>query len=549
MKLFAHGTSVSLDTIPTLSFGQFEEEVREAVERGASVLAFFALPDGDNGEEGNSTPSTHGSSSMSSAPSLHSGSSDPGDSIQHGSSCCLFIFLGFPDRGLIGGLCAVVGRSFPSLTPRLPQVHLFEREIFENTGIVPEGHPWLKPVRSIMDYEFYALEGGQTHEVAVGPVHAGVIEPGHFRFQCYGEEVEHLEIALGYQRRGIERSIIAWPEKKRIHLMETAAGDTTVGHALAYSIAIEALSGEVPEPRAEVIRGIALELERMANHIGDLGALAGDVGYLPTKSFCGRLRGEVLNLSAELCGNRFGRGIVRPGGVGVDIDPAMTSSLSDRLRGVVRDTDEAVDMLWDTPSVLARFERTGALARETALSLGLVGPAARACGIERDVRADYPTGAYRYSTIPVSVSTEGDVYARALVRMLEYRRSAEAVLVWLGNMPGGVAIPGDAPLGDVSLVGAPLENTRPRAGVATGVQGLAPRLQPNAVAVTLVEGWRGQICHCALTDGRGALRHYKIVDPSFHNWPGLAYALRGQQISDFPLCNKSFNLSYCGFDL
>ena len=485
MNFFELGTSVLLNDVPVLPFAQFADAAREAVEaHGAAVLAFLALPE---------------------------------------NPARLCVILGFPNRGMIGGVCAEVDRSFPSLTPLLPQVHMFEREIFENTGIVPVGHPWLKPVRDIMKYGFYRAGGGQTHEVAVGPVHAGVIEPGHFRFQCYGEEVEHLEIALGYQHRGVERGIVGWPEKKRIHLAETAAGDTTVGHAIAYSEVIEALSGETPGARAEIIRGIALELERMANHIGDLGALAGDVGYLPTKSFCGRLRGEVLNLSAELCGNRFGRGIVQPGGVRIDIDADLAASLAERLKRVVRDTDEAVNLLWDSASVLARFERTGALTRETAISLGLVGPAARACGIERDVRADYPTGAYRFSTIPVSVSTEGDVYARALVRMLEYRRSAEAVLEWLGNLPP--------------------ERT------AESVKSSRPQLRSNAFAVSLVEGWRGQICHCAFTDERGALRHYKIVDPSFHNWPGLAYALRGQQISDFPLCNKSFNLSYCGFDL
>ncbi len=494
MKLFTHGTSIALDDLPVLAVDRFAEEARGAIEQGASLLSLFALQEG--------TPQ-------------------------------LYMFLGFPEKGLIGGLRAEVGKTYPSLTQALPQAQLFEREIFENTGIMPEGHPWLKPVRSIANYDFYALEGGQTHEVAVGPVHAGVIEPGHFRFQCYGEEVEHLEISLGYQHRGIERAMIEWPEKKRIHLVETAAGDTSVGYALAYSMALEALSGKALDASAEIIRGIALELERMANHIGDLGALAGDVGYLPTKSFCGRLRGDVLNLSAELCGNRFGRGIVQPGGVGIDVDAELAVTLQERLTRILRETDEAVELLWDSPSVLARFERTGALTRETALALGLVGPSARACGIERDVRADYPTGAYQFSTIPVSVSNEGDVYARALVRMLEYRRSGEAVLEWLKNIP--------------SVSTKRVHSGKTGSDMGQNTQSLT--LKPNSVAVSLVEGWRGQICHCAFTDDRGKLCHYKIVDPSFHNWPGLAYALRGQQISDFPLCNKSFNLSYCGFDL
>ena len=192
---------------------------------------------------------------------------------------------------------------FESLTPECPQVHLFEREIAEQYGVEPVGHPWLKPVRfqqswrpghsifpepvpGVMD--FFRVEGDEVHEVAVGPVHAGVIEPGHFRFQCHGEHVFHLEIALGYQHRGIERALIGGPTAKTIHYMETVAGDSTIGHTLAYAQAIEALTGTRVPARAQVLRGIALELERLANHTGDLGALSGDVAYLPTAASCGR---------------------------------------------------------------------------------------------------------------------------------------------------------------------------------------------------------------------------------------------------------------------
>ncbi|MFN3486335.1 MAG: NADH-quinone oxidoreductase subunit C, partial [Planctomycetota bacterium] len=227
------------------------------------------------------------------------------------------------------------GSAFPSLTPACPQVHLFEREMAEQYGIRPEGHPWMKPVRfhrswrpgwdawgrapgeeiqvGVMD--FYRVEGDEVHEVAVGPVHAGIIEPGHFRFQCHGEEVFHLEISLGYQHRGVERALVGRPTRRTLHYLETLAGDTTVGHTSAYGAVLEALAGCRVPARALALRGIALELERLANHVGDLGALAGDVAYLPTASFCGRLRGDFLNLTALLCGNRFGRGLVRPGGV------------------------------------------------------------------------------------------------------------------------------------------------------------------------------------------------------------------------------------------
>jgi len=244
----------------------------------------------------------------------------------------------------------IAGETFPSLTGECPEVHLFEREIAEQTGLRPEGHPALKPVRfhrsfrpghdawdrpegvPILpgDVDFFRVEGEEVHEVGVGPVHAGVIEPGHFRFQCHGEEVFHLEISLGYQHRGIERALVGGPTARTIHYLETAAGDTTVGHATAYCEILEALGHRAAPLRAQALRGVALELERVASHVGDLGALAGDVGFLPTASFCGRIRGDFLNMTALLCGSRFGRGLVRPGGVAFDADAARVSELLDR---------------------------------------------------------------------------------------------------------------------------------------------------------------------------------------------------------------------------
>jgi len=444
-----------------------------------------------------------------------------------------------PGEGVLALGSAVVADRFPSLTTECPQAHWFERELAEQWGVVPEGHPWLKPIRFHRSYrehhdawgrspgdpilpsvtDFYRVDGEEVHEVAVGPVHAGVIEPGHFRFQCHGENVLHLEISLGYQHRGVERAFLRGPSNRLIHLAETLAGDTSVGHATAYCQAVEALASSVVPPRADAIRAVALELERLANHVGDLGALAGDVGFLPTQSFCGRLRGDILNLTALLCGSRFGRGIVRPGGVGFDLEPDRVGTLGERLAAALGDVREAVELMAESPSLQARFEGTGTLSREQAVSLGLVGPAARACGLEHDVRAELPTGMYRFAHIPVSTWHTGDVFGRAWVRWLEVQRSAAFIKEQLAALPAGAC---RVPCGPLAA---------------------------DHLAVTLTEGWRGELCHVLRTDAGGALMQVKVVDPSFHNWMGLAMALRNEQISDFPLCNKSFNLSYCGHDL
>jgi Ni,Fe-hydrogenase III large subunit len=498
----ANGETIGLKGIPSVSGDIFASSLVEAVKAGMRISAYFGTP----GTGRNRT--------------------------------LLYALLADDDHNCLYSLrTGISGDSFQSITPLCPQAHLFEREIAEQTGLRCEGHPWFRPVRyhrSLTGRDawnrpakepippavggFYRIEG-DVHEVSVGPVHAGVIEPGHFRFQCHGEEVLHLEIALGYQHRGVEEAFLKGPDRRSLHIAETIAGDTTVAHATCYCQMVESLCGGRPAARAQSIAGIALELERLANHTGDLGALSGDVGYLPTASFCGRLRGDFLNMTALLCGSRFGRGMMKPGGTGFDMDEEICSGLLRRLDEAERDLTIAVNLLWDTQSVVARFSETGRLPREAAEELGIVGLAARASGLSRDARFTQPLGIFRMSQIPLSTAHTGDVYSRAMVRWLEITRSIAFIREQVRALPSGP-------------VASRLKNPA-----------------PDSLTAAINEGWRGEICHVAITDGRGRFARYKIVDPSFHNWQGLAHVLRGQDISDFPLCNKSFNLSYCGHDL
>lgn len=478
---------LNTNDIKVLNSDEFIKEISKNIEKGFRVISYFGLSKGEG--------KTH-----------------------------LFISFLSTDKKII--VFSTIADKMPSLALKYPLLHIFEREIMESTGFVFENHPCPNPVRyskeeSAAVGRFFQVKGEEIHEVAVGPVHAGVIEPGHFRFQCFGENVFNLQIELGFQHRGIEKALINGPDKKTLHFMETAAGDTTIGHSWTYHKIIEALSDKKISDKALIIRGISLELERMANHIGDLGALSGDVAYLPTASYCGRIRGDVLNTTALICGNRFGRGLISYSGVNFEIDD-IKNQLIDRIENIFNDADNAVSLLWKKRSVMDRFENTGIVAKKEALDLGLVGPAARASGVKYDLRSFFKLKPYEnYEDDLEKLNLRGDVFSRAYVRWNEVKKSYNLIKNWLKNIDNG--------------------EVKTKEEIS--------QLKPNSFAIALTEGWRGEITHTCLTDDRGKFLIYKIKDPSFNNWHGLSIALRRGQISDFPLCNKSFNLSYCGNDL
>jgi Ni,Fe-hydrogenase III large subunit len=267
------------------------------------------------------------------------------------------------------------------------------------------------------------------------------------------------------------------------------------------------------------IRTIALELERIAVHLGDLSALSGDVAYLTGNSVFGALRTKVINTTMSICGNRFGRGLLAIGGVNYNI----SSQLQDKILAMVNELEDDVllagEVLFTSASTLERFEKTGIIEKETAIEIGMVGPAARASGVAIDVRSDHPFGAYESFPVHKLTLDSGDVFARAYIRFVEVQQSIKIIRDQSNNLSEGES------------------------------KNNLSSLQPNRFVVSLTEGWRGEIAHILLTDNDGKIKRLKIKDPSFNNWLALALAVRDEGISDFPLCNKSFNLSYCGVDL
>jgi Ni,Fe-hydrogenase III large subunit len=444
----------------------------------------------------------------------------------------LYCIIANDERHSLELLATEVGASdsLQSLTAQHRAFHAYEREMHEAYGLSFEGHPWLKPLRyphdkattgTMYDYPFFNIQSEEFHRVGVGPIHAGIIEPGHFRFICEGEKIHHLEIQLGWQHRGVETQMLKKTKLlQRATLAENIASDTTVAHSVAFARAYESLSNyEAPE-KLKYDRTIALEQERIAVHTGDLSAICTDVAYQLGNAVFGRLRTPMINYFQQWCGNRFAKSLIRPGKTNFPFTDQLAQTWHSVIAKYKPHFVEMAEQMFDLPSVLSRIEKTGIVSTETARSIGLVGMAAKASGLGRDLRSTHPYEAYDKLDITPIVTQTGDVYARARVRYEEVLASIDNIEKLISTMPT-----------------ANYDNQTDL------------RLRGNMLCVSLVEGWRGEICHCAITDAEGNLKAYKIKDPSMHNWLGLAMAVRGNGISDFPICNKSFDLSYCGHDL
>jgi Ni,Fe-hydrogenase III large subunit/Ni,Fe-hydrogenase III component G len=434
--------------------------------------------------------------------------------------------------------------SFPSIAAKYPVANWFEREVMDVFGLMPEGHP--NPMRVALHddwpeglwalrkdfpgdavvprvagdfHPFRPVTGEGVFQVPVGPVHAGIIEPGHFRFGVAGEPVLYLQLRLFYVHKGTEKRFERLPWRHGLFLAQSISGDTAVGHSLAYAHAIERLAEITVPQRARALRVVLLELERLYNHTADIGALATDVAFTVPASRAQALREGLVRLQDQLFGTRLLRGTIALGGVTCDLPPQACDALRTHLQGFEKQFDGLIGLLVDAGTFTDRVDGTGVLSHQAARDLGIVGMAARASGVDGDLRRDHPNDAYEGLRFEVPIEEGGDVRARLMVRAREIEQSLVILQQVLGALP-------DTPLA------APLPD----------------RLPTSTGALGWVEAWRGPCTHWVATDDRGEISRVKITDPSFLNWPGLVQAVPGNIIPDFPVINKSFNLSYSGND-
>ena len=355
-------------------------------------------------------------------------------------------------------------------------------------------------------------------QVPVGPVHAGIIEPGHFLFSVAGEPVLYLQLRLFYTHKGTEKLFEALPIPHGVRLAESISGDSGFAHATAFCHAVERAAGIEPPDRARALRTVGLELERLYNHIGDIGAICTDVAFVTAHMHALRLKEAVLRANEHLTGSRLLRGAACLGGVRFDLDPGRQDALARLLAWLKPEFESLVELIRESSGTRDRLETTGVLKPEVARDLGVVGLAGRASGIDRDLRRDLPHAFYDRVRFTVPVFTEGDVQRRLAVRREEVFQSIAILHQVLAQLPVG---PIAAPVGPIP---------------------------PDRTALGYVEGWRGEIFHWIRTAPGNRLARCKVKDPSLQNWPALSEAILGNIIPDFPVVNKSFNLSYSGTD-
>ncbi len=429
---------------------------------------------------------------------------------------------------------------FDSLAKSVYSAGLFEREIKEMFGIEPKGNPDLRrlhlhdevwpegnyPLRrdfkgmregSTGEYKFTRVDGEGIFEVPVGPVHAGIIGPGHFRFSAAGEPIINLEIRLGFTHRGVEKLFEGKTCPDAVRLAECVSGDSVFAHSLAFTRAAEKVSGMSVPVEGEYLRGICLELERMYNHANDIGGIAVDVGFSFPAARAALIKERILRLNEHIFGSRYLKNVNGPGGAAAEISGETRRMLLESVREIRGELTDLSRVLYGSVSFMDRVDTTGILKKKTAEDLGVVGLAARASGIARDLRKDFP-GVYKEAGFKIAVQEAGDVLSRLKVRIFEFEESCRLIEFFAGKLLGG----------ETNCKGAEL-----KAGSALGY----------------AEGWRGPVLYWVKVNASGAIERCKIVDPSFHNWQGLSYAVLGDIIPDFPLCNKSFDLSYSGNDL
>jgi Ni,Fe-hydrogenase III large subunit/Ni,Fe-hydrogenase III component G len=432
--------------------------------------------------------------------------------------------------------------QFISLTNALPAANWQEREVQDMFGLKLEGHPnprrcalhddWPKvyPLRKDFDlhtvlppftgerHKFREVEGEGVFQVPVGPVHAGIIEPGHFLFSVAGEPVLYLQIRLFYTHKGTEKLFENIPVTHGVRLAESISGDSSFAHATAFCHAVERAADMEAPPRARALRTVCLELERVYNHIADIGAIATDVAFAVANAHAMRLKERVLRLNEQLTGHRLLRGMAALGGVRSDWGSDQVEAIRQWIAWLRPEFNSLVNLIHESSSTRDRLETTGILKPQTARDLGVVGVAGRASGIDHDLRRDFPHAAYDRVSFAVPVYREGDVLRRMQVRIDEVQAALSIIEQIIGALPEGPT--------RVAL----------------------PMLPANRVALGYVEGWRGEIFHWIRTAEEGRLARCKIKDPSLQNWPALSEAILGNIIPDFPVVNKSFNLSYSGTD-